>query len=68
MNTQHVRMAESDEAYEQVRADSRRCLPGLGSGDVYPLSVASKLKSVKKRHPLEDVCILKGVFLKTKYL
>lgn len=51
MNTQHVRMAESDEAYEQVRADSRRCLPGLGSGDVYPLSVASKLKSVKKDIP-----------------
>lgn len=26
-------------------------LPGLGSGDVYPLSVASKLKSVKKDIP-----------------
>ncbi len=60
-------MAESDEAYEQVWADSRRCLPGLGSGDVYSLSVVGKLKGAKKRHPLEDVC-LKGVFPKTKYL
>lgn len=40
-----------DEKYEQVRADSRRCLPGLGSGDVYPLSVAGKLKGVKKDIP-----------------
>lgn len=41
-------MTESDETYEQARADSRRCLPGLGSGDVYPLSVAGKLKGIKK--------------------
>lgn len=40
-----------DEAYEQVWADSRRCLPGLGSGDVYSLSVAGKLKGVKKDIP-----------------
>lgn len=44
-------MTESDETYEQVRADSRRCLPGLGSGDVYPLSVVGKLKGVKKDIP-----------------
>lgn len=44
-------MAESDEAYEQVRADSRCCLPGLGSGDVYPLSMVGKLKGVKKDIP-----------------
>lgn len=44
-------MAEGDEAYEQVRADSRRCLPGLGSGDVYPLSMVGKLKGIKKDIP-----------------
>lgn len=44
-------MAEGDEAYEQVRADSRRCLPGLGSGDVYHLSMVGKLKGIKKDIP-----------------
>ena len=44
-------MTESDETYEQARADSRCCLPGLGSGDVYPLSVVGKLKGVKKDIP-----------------
>lgn len=44
-------MTESDETYEQAWADSRRCLPGLGSGDVYSLSVVGKLKGVKKDIP-----------------
>lgn len=44
-------MAESDETHEQVRTNSRRCLPGLGSGDVYLMSVVGKLKGVKKDIP-----------------